>query len=299
MKNSSGFDKGVFDHGGSIRFVTWVGLGLNLLLAAMKFYAGYFDGSQALLADAVHSLSDTFSDVAILIGSYYWSRPADKQHPYGHRRIETIITLLVGLLLVVAGLGIISEAVASFRGGEREVAGGLAASVALVSIVIKEILYRWTRSVGRRVKSPALVANAWHHRTDAFSSIPALIAILGVMIMPAWSFLDQIGALVISVFIFYAAYEIMQAGIKELIDSSASPETCREILKIVRQVAGVEGVHGLRTRFSGSRLYVDLHMLVDGNISVRAGHDIAEIVQRLLVEAELDISDVIVHIEPT
>ena len=286
------------DRATSIRFVTYVGLCLNLLLSCLKFYAGYFHGSQALLADGVHSFSDAFSDIAIIIGSYYWSKPADQQHPYGHRRIETVVTLIVGLLLIMAGLGIINEAVESSQSSVKHFPDAIAALVAFASIIIKEALYRWTRAEGKRVKSPALIANAWHHRTDAFSSFPALVAIAGAILVPSWGFLDQVGAVVISLFIFYAAYEIMQAGINELIDTSASPETCETIVAIVRQIQGVQEVHGLRTRFSGSGLYVDLHVLVDGHISVTSGHDIAEMVQGHLLDAELDICDIIVHIEP-
>jgi cation diffusion facilitator family transporter len=286
------------DSSKSVRFVTLVGLLFNLFLAGLKFYAGYFGRSQALIADAVHSLSDTVSDVAIIVGSYYWSKPADKQHPYGHRRIETIITIFVGLILLLAGFGIINEAVESFRGEERQVPKLVAVVAAFLSIVTKEILYRWTLFYGEKVKSQALMANAWHHRTDAFSSIPALIATGGIIISPSWVFLDQIGAIIISLFIFHAAYEIIYTGIKELIDSGAPLETCNTILSLVRQVSGVKQVHGLRTRFAGSVLYVDLHVLVESSISVKKGHDIAEDVKGVLLGADLDIIDTVVHVEP-
>ncbi len=298
MNNSVNDNKQPTDSSKDVRFVTIVGLLFNLALSGLKFYAGYFGKSQALIADAVHSLSDTVSDVAIIVGSYYWSKPADNQHPYGHRRIETIITIFVGIILLLAGIGIIGEALESFKSGTRQIPKPVAAVAALLSIFTKEILYRWTLLYGKKVKSQALIANAWHHRTDAFSSIPALIATVGIIISPSWVFLDQIGAIIISFFIFYAAYEIIYSGIKELIDSGASVETCNTILALAGKVSGVKQVHGLRTRFAGSVLYVDLHVLVEGSISVKRGHDIAEDVKGVLLSGGLDIIDTVVHVEP-
>lgn len=281
-----------------VRLVTGVGLAINILLTGLKFAAGIFGRSQALVADAIHSLSDTISDLAIIIGSYYWSKPADDDHPYGHRRIETLITLFVGAMLLLAGLGIIRQAFVSIQSGHIEPPSAVAAWTALVSIIVKELLFRWTRREGERINSPAVLANAWHHRSDAMSSIPALLAIIGSMVLPGWVFLDRIGAVLVSLFIMQAAYVILQPGLRELIDGSADPEICNQIEEIACDVDGVLQIHKLRVRLSGGRLHVDLHLVVDGNLSVRAGHSIAEKVKKRIMDAGLDVVDIVIHVEP-
>ena len=288
-------------HGKVIRFVTIVGLVANLLLSGMKFAAGIVGMSQAIVADAVHSLSDCISDLAVIIGSYYWCKPADDGHPYGHRRIETMVTLFVGAMLLMAGVGIIRQAVISLQlhGGAAIKPGGIALAAAFISIFVKEGLFRWTRRVGKKLNSPALVANAWHHRSDAFSSIPALFAVAGSMLMPGWYFLDSLGAIIVSLFVMHAAYQILQPGLIELVDGSAPDEVCQRITKLAESIKGVQQVHGLRTRFSGARLYVDMHVVVDGTISVKEGHDISDDVKGEILNADFGVVDVIVHIEPT
>ncbi|NOX25712.1 MAG: cation transporter [Deltaproteobacteria bacterium] len=281
-----------------LRRVTTIGLVINILLSALKFTAGIMGRSQALVADAIHSLSDTISDLAIIIGSYYWDRPADAEHPYGHRRIETLITMFVGVMLLLAGLVIIRQAIVSTQSGAAGRPEPVAAWMALVSVVVKELLYRWTQGVGHKINSPAMVANAWHHRSDAFSSVPVLLAILASMVLPGWAWLDRAGAVVVSLFILQAAYGILQPGFRELLDGSAAPEICAEISALAESFAGVLQVHRLRVRISGARLYVDLHLVVDGNISVRAGHDIAVAVKKKIMKAGLDAADVVIHVEP-
>jgi len=286
------------NHGSAIRFVTGVGLICNIALVALKFFAGFVGHSQALVADAVHSLSDTISDFAVIIGSYFWTKPADSDHHYGHGRIETVVTLFVGTLLLLAGVGVIRGAVLSLNENGEHRPGLVALTAALISIIVKEFMYRWTRKEGERVKSPALIANAWHHRSDAFSSAPALVAVMGAFLMPSWAFLDQIGAVIVSLFIMYAAYRILQPVLMELIDSSASPEVCAEIQTIAESVHGVLQIHGMRTRFVGARLHVDLHAVVDGLLTVRGGHDIAVTIRQKILKTGLDVDDVVVHIEP-
>jgi len=285
-------------HSRDVRLVTAVGLIINVILTVLKFGAGIFGQSQALVADAIHSLSDTVSDLAIIVGSYYWTKPADADHPYGHRRIETLITLFVGGMLLLAGLGIIRQAFMSIQSGHIERPGAVAAWTALVSIIVKELLFRWTRSAGERINSPAVLANAWHHRSDAMSSIPALLAIIGSMVLPGWVFLDRIGAVLVSLFIMQAAYVILQPGLRELIDGSADPEICKKIKAIACNIDGVLQIHRLRVRLSGARLHVDLHLVVDGNLSVRAGHNIAGAVKNSIMGAGLDVEDVVIHVEP-
>ena len=278
--------------------MTLIGLAANVALSALKFAAGILGHSQAVVADAVHSLSDTVSDLAVFFGSFYWDRPADHDHHYGHRRIETFVTLFVGGMLLLAGLDIIRRAVLSLQAGPAATPGLLAVAATLISIVTKELLYRWTRRVGERVGSQAMVANAWHHRTDALSSIPALAAVAGSYLFPACWFLDGVGAVVVSLFILYAAYGILRPVIHELSDASAPPDVLARIQKVSEDTEGVLQIHKLRSRLCGTELHLDMHVVVDGGISVRKGHEIAEDVKERLLHEDLNVSDVVVHIDP-
>ena len=281
-----------------IRKVTLIGLLVNLLLSGIKFTAGFFGNSQALIADAIHSLSDTTTDVAVIAGSHYWARPPDEDHPYGHQRLETVITVFIGIMLAAAGIGIGWKAVSSLHQKTIGGPGLLAALAALVSIVCKEIIYRWTASAGKKVKSSALAANAWHHRTDAVSSVPVLIAVCGALIFPSWSFLDQVGAVVVSIFILHAAFKIIWPGLSELIDAGVPAETQQRIQAIASSNAGVQQVHAIRTRHVSSSIFVDLHIVVDGNITVREGHQIADDVENKIAREVPDVLDVVVHVDP-
>lgn len=281
-----------------VKRVTWIGLAVNVLLSALKLAGGMLGHSQAIVADAVHSLSDTTTDVAVLVGVRYWSQPPDDRHPHGHRRIETLVTAGIGVLLAVVAAGLAVNAVSTLSVEHQSPPGLVALAAALVSIVSKEILYRWTVLVGRRIGSPAVVANAWHHRSDAFSSVPVLVAVAGARVFPAWAFLDHLAALVVSVFILRMSFTIVRPALDELIDSGASKRELERIRRIALETEGVEQVHAIRTRRSGTALQVDLHVLVDGSMSVRRGHAIAERVQQRLMAEDLDLADVIVHVEP-
>jgi cation diffusion facilitator family transporter len=284
--------------GQEVRRVTLWGLAVNLGLAAVKLTAGILGRSQALVADAVHSISDSATDIAVVVGSYYWSEPPDAEHPYGHRRIETLVTLLIGGAVALVGVFLTWEAIHVIRAGDNGPPALAAAGAALVSIVVKELLYRWTHRVGRRLRSPALRANAWHHRTDAYSSIPVLLAIGGAAIYPDFWFLDPIGAIVVSGFILKAAIGIARPGMRELIDSGAPPETARAIERVALETEGVRGIHDLRTRYVGSDIAADLHVEVGEDISVLEGHHIAELVAERVRELVPDVVDVLVHIDP-
>ena len=283
----------------AVRRVTWGALAANLALSALKFAAGIFGHSQAIVADAVHSLSDSVTDVAVLVGVRYWSRPADESHPHGHRRIETLITAAIGLVLVGVAAGIVYHAMRTLHGEHAESPGWVAFIAALISIVGKEALYQWTAAVGRRIKSPAVVANAWHHRSDGLSSIPAALAVLAARVLgDEWAFLDHVGAVMVSLFILGAAWRIVKPALSELVDAGA-PETERErIREIAMGAEGVRDVHHLRTRYSGSALEVDLHVKVDPMITVHRGHAISEAVKRRIIAEGPDVLDVVVHLEP-
>lgn len=280
------------------RRITWTALGLNLLLAGLKLACGLVGASQALIADSVHSLSDSCTDLAILIGVRYWYAPADDRHPHGHRRIETLITVVVALALAAVAGGLAFKSLSTIREHNDAAPGWSALAAALASIVIKEAMYRRTMKVGRRIKSPAIVANAWHQRSDALSSVPVALAVIGAKINPDWGFLDHVAAVVVSIFILGAAWRIGWPALQQLIDAGAPAEDLQRITNIALSVEPVCHVHAVRTRYVGSGLAVDLHVKVDGNITVREGHDVAEAVKRKLLAEGPDLVDVVVHLEP-
>ena len=283
---------------GYIRKVTLAGLIVNLLLFGFKLVAGIVGASQAVVADAVHSLSDCTTDLAIIVGAHYWSQPADKNHPYGHARLETLVTIIIGVVLLGAALGLGWNAIETLHEKPSKPPGLIALIAAAVSILCKEGLYRWTARAGRRVKSAALTANAWHQRTDAVSSVPVVLAVGAAVVVPKWTFLDHVGAIIVSLFIFHAALKIIWPGIQELIDSGAPAETYEKIRAIALQNSRVREVHKIRTRYVSQSLHVDLHVLVDGQLTVSEGHYIAgDVKGRILTEGP-DVVDVVVHVEP-
>ena len=278
--------------------ITWRCLIANVVLAAAKIGGGVWGKSQAVVADGVHSLSDTITDLAILIGVRYWSAPPDESHPHGHQRIETVITIVIGVLLAFVSLGLIYDALTSIHDQGNEKPGWIAFAAAMISIIIKEAMYRYTLRVGKRINSTALIANAWHHRSDMFSSIPAALVVLGAKFLEGWSFLDRVGALIVSVFILKAAIDISWPALKQLVDTGASPEEIAEIKRTVAAVEGVKRVTEVRTRYLGSGLEVDLNVEVLGELTVSQGHDIASAVKKELVTHGPSVLDVVVHVEP-
>jgi len=281
-----------------VRHAGWVGLVGNLLLAALKMTAGIVGHSHAVVADAVHSLSDLVTDFAVIAGVQFWSQPADERHPHGHQRIETLVTVVIGLFLAAVAVGIAWDAVTGSHSPEDMTPTVLALAAALVSIVVKEALYRWTAKVGRRVDSPALVANAWHHRSDALSSVPAALAVAAAVIDPRLAFVDRIGAVAVCLFILYAAWKITAPALAQLIDTAAPADERQRLEEIAMSVDGVRDVHSLRTRYAGPHLAVDLHVVVDSDLSVEQGHSIAETVKHALIEHGPKVHDVLVKVEP-
>jgi cation diffusion facilitator family transporter len=278
--------------------VGWVGLLCNLVLAAAKAAAGIVGHSQAVLADALHSLTDSVTDIAVILGVRYWTAPADEDHPHGHRRIETLITVVIGLAVGAVAVGMGAQAIRGLRHDPGTAPTGIALCVALVSIVVKEVLYRWTAKVGREVRSPALAANAWHHRSDAISSIPAAAAVAVTLIDPEWAVVDRVGAVVVCLLILQASWRILRPAIDQLIDAGAPASDRRRIEELALQVDGVEAAHAVRTRYVGSDLAVDLHVEVDGGLSVAEGHTIVVAVRRKLLEEGPNVTDALVQIEP-
>ncbi len=285
-------------HSGSIKRVTVWGMIINLGLAGLKFVMGILGHSQALIADAAHSLSDMVTDVAVIVGVRFWSEPADEEHPYGHGRLEMLVSLFIALMLAGVGIGICYNAVITLHKGESHIPGMLALVAAVVSVVVKEWLYRWTVKAGKAIKSSAVIANAWHHRSDAISSIPVVLAVVGIRINPEWQYLDHIAAVVVSVLIVKAAKEIAMPQIRHLMDAGATQEELKIIKEIIYQTEGVITTHKVRTRHIGSGLQVDLHVQVAPELTVGQGHDVAKRVEGELLENGPDIVDVLVHIEP-
>ncbi len=293
-------DANRLEKGKAVRKVTWIGAIANLILSIGKVVTGVFFSSQALIADGIHSFSDLVSDGAILIGERYWSTKPDADHPYGHGRIETLVTLVIGVLLAGAALGICWRALSGMMEPREVMLGWPVLSAALASILIKEVLYRWTIAVGHRVRSRVLVANGWHHRTDALSSIPVAMAVIMSWVMPGVPHLDLIAAILVSAMLLKAAGNIVWPCLRELMDVQSGADVA-SLLEEIRKEEGfrdIREVHRVRTRQLGSTLIVDLHMLVTGGMTVKASHDLAEQVVERLKEANATIADVTVHVEP-
>ncbi len=281
-----------------VRFVTVAGMLVNLLLVGAKAAGGICSHSQALLADAAHSLSDLVTDLAVIFGVKYWSAPPDQSHPYGHGRIETLVSAFIALALAAVAAGLVWDAVGTLRSGHEQRPGLAAFVIAVVSIAVKEWLFRWTRRTARRCQSRALEANAWHHRSDAFSSIPAAIAIAVAYSFPELHFIDPLGAILVSGFILHAAWKIMHPTLRELSDAGVSEATAEEIRKLALSVPGIRAVHALRTRNAVASVLVDLHIKVDPDMSVLLGHQLSHQVRNTLVNSDLNITDAVIHLEP-
>lgn len=288
------------DDSREVRRVTWVGLGWNVALSIGKFLAGFFGGSQALIADAIHSASDFITDIAVIVGSRFWNSPPDADHPYGHRRFETLISVGIGVAVCAVGVGLGYKAIQSSLAGEEAASHPewIAAVMAVLSIVIKEALFHYTRKAGKAIRSQALEANAWHHRSDAYSSIPVLIAVgIGIVLPELW-FADAVGAAIVACFILHSGYEIAWPGIHQVADIGAPEEVARKLRKIAESTPGVISIHGFRTRFVGSDLHVDLHIVVNADMTLLAAHDLSEEVERRILESGENVVDAMVHVDP-
>lgn len=282
----------------NVRKITFIGLLINIFLFIIKLILGIFGQSQALTADAFHSLSDFTTDFSIIFGVKLWSKPPDERHPYGHRRIETIVTIIIGVILIIAAVSLGYNAILSLKGAPQGPPQFIAFIGAVISIISKELLYRWTIKTGKKEKSPALIANAWHHRTDALSSIPVGVAILVTLIDEKLAFLDQLTALVVSIFILYAAYKLIKPSLLEIIGTGFSEKNKNLVQSLILSIKEIRSVHGIRSRQMGSGWFVDLHIQLDAEITVEEAHKVVESVKDILLEKGPDIIDVMVHVEP-
>jgi cation diffusion facilitator family transporter len=281
-----------------IQNITLIGLVANIILSVIKFLIGLLGNSQAVVADALHSFSDTSSDLVILFGVKYWTAPPDDDHPYGHQKIESFITIIIGLILILVACAIGYNGMVSLLERKQAQLNWIVTIGPLISIIAKEILFKATYKVGIKINSSSLKANAWHHRTDAFSSIPVLVAVVASLIDPRLGFLDQIGAIIVSAFIIKVGLEIFFTNINDLLDTGISKEKVIALEKTINTIHNVKGVHKLRTRKLANYIYIDLHLEVDGHLSVIQGHDISEEVKHTLIQKNPKIIDVMVHLEP-
>lgn len=283
--------------------VTWVGLVVNLILTAFKLAAGIVGHSGAMVADALHSLSDFATDVVVLVSFRIVGKPADRSHDYGHGKYETLATTVIGGALLVVAAGIFWNAAAKiwagFKGVHLAAPGGIALVAAVVSIILKEWLYRYTIRVGKRINSQAVIANAWEHRSDAFASIGTLSGIGGAILLgEKFHVLDPLAALVVSFFIARVAIQISVGSIRELTEESLDEGVEAEILQIASGVAGVVDPHNLRTRRIGSDIAVDLHIRVEPEMPVSEAHTIASAIETAIRDRFGQSAFISIHVEP-
>lgn len=270
----------------------------NVVLAAFKLVAGVFAHSGAMISDAIHSASDVFSTFVVMIGIKIASKEPDEEHPYGHERMECVAAIILATILCITGLGIGKNALEFITGNSSEVSvpGMLALIAASVSIIVKEAMFWYTRHYAKKIDSGALMADAWHHRSDALSSIGAFIGIIFARM--GYVMMDSIACLVICVFIVKAAYDIFKDAIDKMVDKSCSLEVEAEIRTIVMSVDGVKGIDSLSTRLFGNKMYVDIEIRADGEQTLNETHEIAEAVHDS-IEAQFEkVKHIMVHVNP-
>ena len=288
----------------AISRVTLAGSAVNVLLTGFKFVAGLLGRSAAMTADAVHSLSDLVTDAVVILFVHISSKPADKDHDYGHGKFETLATSVIGLALAAVACGIVYKACVALHawlnGTDLPAPGMLALWAALISILLKELIYRYTMRESRKLNSPALEANAWHHRSDALSSLGTLVGIGGAILLGRrWTVLDPIASLVVAVFLFRTAWKLLKPSFGELMEASLPDEVEKEILQIVTSFPDVSDPHNLRTRRIGNRYAIELHIRMDGNVSLTESHSRAHYIEKALKERFGPDTHVTVHVEPT
>ena len=283
--------------------VTLVGSAGNVALLTFKFIAGILGHSSAMIADAVHSLSDFITDVIVLIFVKISSKPQDASHDYGHGKFETIASFVIGLALVAAATGIIvsgSLKLVDWAGGAQlEAPGKLALWAALFSILVKEVLFRYTAHKGKTLDSQAVVANAWHHRSDALSSLGTTIGIAGAIFLgDRWTVLDPLASVVVGVILVKVAVGLLKTSISELTECSLPEDVEKEIEDIIKSTEGVTEPHNLRTRHIGNRNAIEVHVRMDGNLSLHEAHERTVAIERQLKDRFGDNTHITIHMEP-
>ena len=277
---------------------TLVGVVLNIILGLAKVGIGLISGSQALLADGVHSFSDLVTDAALLLGVKYWSRPPDECHPYGHGRIETAVNLFIGGAVISVAIGIAVEALHKFNTPSENTLGLPALCVAVFSIIAKEWLFRWTLSKGKKNNCRAMMANAWHHRSDSLSSMPVAAAVLWSYFFPNQHYVDSIAAMIVTVMLGHAGLKILWPSLRELLEFREDKRLEQWLLEQSRLFPDILEIHHLRSRRVGSAVLLDLHLLVKGETTVYDAHTLATDFKHHIRGEDPRIADVLIHVEP-
>lgn len=285
----------------AIRRVTYIGMAGNTLLAILKMAVGFLAGSISLVADGIHSLSDCLTDIAVILGVYLGSKKPDPEHPYGHGRLETFSTAFIALILMVVGGGMIYTAsmnIARMQGVSDYVVTirSTVIWVALFSVLIKELLYQWTRIVAVKTHSTALYANAWHHRSDAFSSVAVVIGAIAVKF--GFSYGDQMAAIVVGLMVIMVGVKVFGGCLHEFSERAVDMQTVQKIEAILASERRVRQWHKLRTRSAGREIFVDLHILVDPDLNITEAHAIADVLERDLHQQIVRPVNVMIHVEP-
>ncbi len=279
--------------------ITWIGLLINLLLGVVKTCAGWWLGSKALIADGMHSLLDLLTDIAVLIGLSMARLPEDENHHFGHHKFASLAKFFVGGMLLLFAAALVVSALLGFKSGVAAPQAGVAALVAIVSLLVKEALFWWTRSVAKLLKSDLLMANAWHHRTDSISSFGVAVALLAVWLGgETWAFLDGAVTLVLGCFLVFEAGKIFRRACADLLDAAPEREIVEDFREHILPTPGALAYHDFRVRRVGDVFEVDLHLQVKPDLTVEKGHEIAREVKRRLIEIHPEISKVLVHVEP-
>lgn len=291
------------DRTAKVTFVTLVGSVVNIILTVFKIFAGVLGRSTAMIADGIHSLSDLLSDIVVIVFVKISAKGRDKDHDYGHGKFETFATLIISLMLIVVAVNLMSGGINKIRqildGGEVSSPGMIALWAAVASIVLKEILYRYTIIQGKALNSPMMIANAWHHRSDAFSSIGSLLGIAGAIFLgDKFVILDPITGCVISIFILVMAVKMSVPAIKELLDVSLPDEVEEKIEATAKSVKGVVDLHELKTRREGPGIIMEGHLVLDSDISLKEAHNISKKVEESLRKEFGSETQISLHLEP-
>ncbi|MCO4780842.1 MAG: cation transporter [Candidatus Cloacimonetes bacterium] len=282
-----------------IKKVTLVSIIVNLIIAILKIALGTLGQSQAIIADGIHSLSDMISDVVLLFSAKFFTKPADESFQHGYHKVEVMVIFMIGFLLFLVGIGVAYQGVLNLVSHKVVIPDKIAAIAALISIIFKEALYHYTVVQAKTIKSTALVANAWHHRSDALSSIPAFIGVLIAHYFPTYYYIDSFAALIVSGFIIHVAWELVRPSLENVLDRSAPKELVDQIYDTIVQTEGVISTHKIRTRYLGpSTVSVDLHIQVEGELTVTEGHDISGAAKARILNRFDEVVDVIIHLEP-
>jgi cation diffusion facilitator family transporter len=279
-----------------VSIVTIVG---NVILSVLKLLAGIIANSSAMISDAVHSASDVFSTIIVMIGVKLASKEADKEHPYGHERMECVAAIILAMVLLITGLGIGKEALQNIVSGNYKslkVPGILALFAAILSIVTKEIMFWYTKINAKKIDSGALMADAWHHRSDAFSSVGALIGLAGARL--GYPVMDSVASLVIFLFIVKASYDIFMDAVDKMVDHSCDEETEKQLEDCIMKNENVKGIDMLHTRIFGNKIYVDIEIAVDGTYTLQQAHEIAEDVHDDIEKNFKKVKHIMVHVNP-